>query len=88
MLFELTEIMRQKDDKAFAELLNRLREGNQSDNDIAVLKQRLTTVSPGNGNYPMNITHLFSTNASVDAHNNALYTPLKLKKLRLRLWTL
>ena len=27
-LFELTEIMRQKDDKEFAELLNRLREGN------------------------------------------------------------
>ena len=27
-LFELTEIMRQKHDKEFAELLNRLREGN------------------------------------------------------------
>ena len=29
-LFELTEIMRQKDDKEFAELLNRLREGNHT----------------------------------------------------------
>ncbi|XP_068712755.1 uncharacterized protein [Montipora foliosa] len=74
MLFELTEIMRQKDDKAFAELLNRLREGKQSDNGEAVLKQRLVSVRPENGNYPMNMTHLFSTNASVDAHNNALYT--------------
>ena len=39
-LFELTEIMRQKDDKEFAELLNRLREGNHTQNDIEVLKER------------------------------------------------
>ena len=83
-MIELTEIMRQKDDKAFAELLNRLREGKHSDNDIAVLKQRLTTVSPGNANYPMNITHLFSTNASVDAHNNALYTLSKTNKAQIK----
>ena len=31
-------------------------------------------VTPENENYPMNITHLFPTNASVDAHKNALYT--------------
>lgn len=29
-MYELTEIMRQADNKPFAELLNRLREGNQS----------------------------------------------------------
>lgn len=40
-IFELTEIMRQKDDKQFAELLNCLREGNHSENDIAILKQRV-----------------------------------------------
>ena len=34
-LFELTEIMRQKDDKQFAKLLNRLREEKHSENDIA-----------------------------------------------------
>ena len=33
-LFELTEIMRQKDDKEFPQLLNRLREGNHSENDM------------------------------------------------------
>ena len=33
--------MQQKDDKQFAELLNRLREGNHSENDIAILKQRV-----------------------------------------------
>ena len=84
MLFELTEIMRQKDDKSFAELLNRLREGKQSDDDIAVLKQRLVSVGPENGNYPMNKTHLFSTSALVDAHNNALYSLSKTDKAQIK----
>lgn len=35
-LFELTEIMRQKDDKEFADLLNRLREGKQCENDLTI----------------------------------------------------
>ena len=42
--------------------------------DIAILKQRLLNVTTENENYLMNITHLFPTNASVDAHKNALYT--------------
>ena len=86
MLFELTEIMRQKDDKSFAELLNRLREGKQSDDDIhvAVLKQRLVSVGPENGNYPMNKTHLSSTNALVDAHNNALYSLSETNKAQIK----
>ena len=37
-IFELTEIMRQKDDKKFAEILNRLRLGDQNKDDIKVLK--------------------------------------------------
>ena len=40
-LCELHKIMRQKDDKAFAELLNRLREGSHTNADINVLKTRL-----------------------------------------------
>ena len=83
-LFELTEIMRQKDDKEFAQLLNRLREGNHSENDISILKQRLLNVRPGQDNYPMHLTHLFTTNASVDAHNNALYTLSKAEKAQIK----
>ena len=33
-LYELTDIMRQKDDKQFAQLLNRLRVGTHTKNDI------------------------------------------------------
>ena len=72
-LFELTEIMRQKDDKESAELLNRLREGNHTQNDIEVLKERILKIRPGQENYPINMTHLFSTNAQVNNHNNTIY---------------
>ncbi|XP_020622509.1 uncharacterized protein LOC110060102 [Orbicella faveolata] len=83
-LFELTEIMRQKDDKEFAQLLNRLREGNQSEGDISILQQRLLNVRPEQDNYPMNMGHLYTTNASVDAHNNALYTLSKADKAQIK----
>ena len=54
---ESTEVMRQKDDKEFAELLNRLREEKHSKDDIALLKQRFLNVRPEEDNYPFNITH-------------------------------
>ena len=38
------------------------------------MKQRLLNVRPGQDNSPMNMAHLFATNSSIDAHNNALYT--------------
>ena len=83
-LFELTEIMRQKDDKEFAQLLNRLREGKHGKhgkgNDLSILRQRILTLRPGQENYPMNIAHLYTTNASVNTHNNAMYSLSKSAK--------
>ena len=69
-LFDLTEIMRQNDDRDFAELLNRLREGKHNQNDIKVLKERILKIKPDEKNYPINKTHLYSTNAQVNDHNN------------------
>ena len=83
-LFELTEIMRQKDDKEFAELLNRSREGKHSEEYIAILKQRLLNIRCEEDNYPMNMTHLFTTNALVDAHKYALYTISKTDKAQIK----
>ena len=57
--------MRQKDDKEFAELLNHLREGKHSKDDITLLKQRFLNVRPEEDNYPFNITHLFTLNKRV-----------------------
>ena len=49
-----------------------------------ILKQRLLNVRPGQDNYPMNVTHLFTTNSFVDAHNNALYTLSKAYKAQIK----
>jgi hypothetical protein len=39
-MFELDEIMRQRESKEFAEILNRLREGNHTSSDLKKLKER------------------------------------------------
>ena len=43
------------------------REGKYSEEDIAILRQRLLNVRPEEDNYPMNTTHIFTTNALIDA---------------------
>ena len=72
-MFELTEIMRQKDDAPFAELLNRIREGRQTEEDVNTLNSR--RVFSGTVDYQelRNDLHLFPCNASVDAHNKDVY---------------
>ena len=69
--YELDEIMRQKDDKSWAELLNRLREGNHTDIDIKTLKSMI--LSPKHPDYPINGPHLFQSNAKVYAHNDEYF---------------
>jgi len=39
-VYELTEVMRQQEDSAFAELLRRLRLGRQTTHDVSILKSR------------------------------------------------
>ena len=70
-MYELHQIMRQKEDKLFALLLNRLREGNHSLADIDILKTRLVTgISRNQCTF---VTHLFATNALVNSHNNTIF---------------
>lgn len=71
-LFELTVIMRQRDDKIFAELLNRKREGNQTEEDMSLLKTCVKEEYQEISNVP----HLFTTRNEVtqynyDIHNKA-----------------
>lgn len=77
-IFELEEIMRQKDDKSFAQLLNRLREGNHMiPQDIQILQSRL--LNAPNAIHPPDldlIPHLFTTRAECDLHNFHLLTKL------------
>ena len=70
-MFELKEIMRQRESTQFAELLNRLREGKQTNEDIRILKQRI--LQPSGSNYPVDAPHLFIQNAKVNDFNDKVH---------------
>lgn len=68
-LYELTQIMRQRSDLFFAELLNRLREGNHTQDDISCLRTRIVQQK----NAIMHeIPHLFCTRDAVTCHNTSM----------------
>ncbi|XP_011870433.1 PREDICTED: ATP-dependent DNA helicase PIF1-like, partial [Vollenhovia emeryi] len=63
--FELTEIMRQREDKPFIEALNNLARGTMSENDIALIKSRETTEEY----VPKDAIRLYGENWMVDSFN-------------------
>jgi hypothetical protein len=68
-MFELDEIMRQRESKMFAEILNRLREGKHTTTDLQKLKERCVQES----NCPQEAPRLFIQNALVDKYNEQVY---------------
>ena len=56
-MYELVDIMRQKDDLAFAQLLNRLRLNEMTEEDKQKLQARV--VDHETGDYPKDALHLF-----------------------------
>ena len=77
-MIELTEIMKQKDDQQFTELLNRFRTGSQTEEDINCINSR--SISPLADNYPSDALHIWAENDPVNEHNKKqlekLSTPL------------
>ena len=69
-LAELNQIMRQKDDAEFAQLLNRVRTATCTKNDHLLLKSR--EINPGMKNYPMDVLHVFGTHKLVNKHNEQM----------------
>ena len=67
-MFELDKITRQRESKLFAEILNRLREGNHTKDDIMKLKERI--LEDNSVNHPMDAPHLFIQNAKVNEFND------------------
>ena len=65
-MIELTEIMRQKDDQPFTELLNRFRTGTQTA-DIQCIQSRSMTHS--DSNYPHDALHIWAEIQPVDEYN-------------------
>ena len=70
-MHEPTEIMRQKHDAEFSRLLNRLREGKQTQKDMDNLNERL--IDPSQADYPKTAPHLFVTNVNVDRFNEKVF---------------
>ena len=66
-MIELDEVMRQKGDVKFTELLNRCRTGSQTEGDIKCLQNR--SVSLSQDNYPRNALHIWAENNPVNEHN-------------------
>ena len=62
------EIMRQKDDQQFTELLNRFRPGSQTEHDINCVNSR--SISPLDDNHPSDALHIWAENDPVNEHNN------------------
>ena len=71
-LFELKTIMRQKEHQPFAELLNRLREGKQTDADTDYISSKCVNDRFTDPEYPFKtVTHLYCTNKAVEEYNIA-----------------
>ncbi|XP_078375419.1 uncharacterized protein LOC144658809 isoform X2 [Oculina patagonica] len=68
-MVELDQIMRQKGDQAFIELLNRLRVGKTTESDICIIQSRSVDVSDTK-NYPSNELHVWAENKPVTEYNN------------------
>ncbi|KAI8483360.1 hypothetical protein Bbelb_389640 [Branchiostoma belcheri] len=66
-MMELTENMRQRDDQDFAALLQRVRTGDFTTQDMDLLRTRV--IHKDDTNYPVNALHIFKTNKDVDEHN-------------------
>ena len=62
LLEELTEVQRQRGDPTFADILNRVRVGSHTDDDMATLATRVKDTD-------VDCLHIYPTNAQVDKHN-------------------
>lgn len=68
-LFELTKIMRQKDDLTFAEALGRLAIGELTNDDIKMFKSRCFADNKSLPDEAKNAVNLFKTKIEVEAYN-------------------
>ena len=79
-MFELDEIMRQRESKVFAEILNRLREGNHTENDIMKIKERCVHET----NCSREAPRLFIQNVMVGGYNETVYQASKGAKYNIK----
>ena len=68
-MYELEEIMRQRESKMIPEILNRLREGKHNQNDILKIKERIIQQNNVTDDYSIHVPHLFIQNMKVNEFN-------------------
>ena len=78
-MYELVDIMRQKGDLKFAQLLNRLRLNEISGDDKNELRKRV--VDRHLGDYPIDAVHLFAEKAGVYEHNENIMNHMEVEKI-------
>ena len=83
-MFELTTVMRQDNGGQFAQLLNRMREGNLTESDNDLLATRLTKVDSEEYDRLRNSLHLYLQNERVDSHNLQTYLKAQTQKYDIR----
>ena len=67
---ELTEVMRQREDFQFIQIINKIREGNCDEEVETILKSRF--FSQPSDQFPKNALHVFAENAPVNEHNQIM----------------
>ncbi len=81
-MFELTEVMRQREDADAAALFNRVREGQQTAADVAALMARNISQDEAFAMLDQDDVQVLSpTNADVDQYNERLFHRSKRKKM-------
>ena len=78
-MYELVDIMRQKDDLDFAHLLNRLRLNEMTEEYKEKLQMRI--VDRDSDDYPKDALHLFAKNKFVNEHNNKVLSKMPGEKI-------
>ena len=73
-MIELDEIMRQRSDSAFCELLCRVRTANCTNDDLSILKSR--EIAPDSPNYANHALHVYRLNVDVDTRNSHMLNTL------------
>ena len=81
-MFELKQIMKQRESKNFAKMLNRLLEGNHTKEDIVKLKERL--IADTSPDCSKDAPHLFIQNAKVNDFNIRAHNALPATKYSIR----
>ena len=79
--FELKEVMRQNDDHSFALLLNRLREGKHTEEDLDILKKRHIEHSSTSRENIQHLPHLFCTRNEAYCHNTTVLSYIQLSDI-------